>query len=146
MADISTILWLSVAVQCLAVVLALRLIPLTGRALAWTVLSAAFLLMAARRTISLLYQQGTLNDNWLAVFSTELVALIISILMLIGVLMIPKIFVQRQSDEAKIRMLSLAVEQNPEALIITDIKGKIEYANSAYYSHIGKSNEALRVS
>lgn len=144
MADISTILWLSVAVQCLAVVLALRLIPLTGRALAWTVLSAAFLLMAARRTISLLYQQGTLNDNWLAVFSTELVALIISILMLIGVLMIRKIFVQRQSDEAKIRMLSLAVEQNPEALIITDIKGKIEYANPAYYSHIGKSNEAVK--
>ncbi|MDX2426353.1 MAG: EAL domain-containing protein [Cycloclasticus sp.] len=144
MADISTILWLSVAVQCIAVVLALRLIPLTGRAFAWMVLSAAFLLMAARRVISLLYQQGGLDDNWLMVFSTELVALIISILIAIGVLMIRKIFVQWQSDEAKIRMLSLAVEQNPGPIIITDIDGKIVYINAAYCNMAGKDFETVR--
>tara|TARA_R110002074_G_scaffold170005_2_gene331894 strand:- start:28927 stop:30906 length:1980 start_codon:yes stop_codon:yes gene_type:complete len=144
MADISTILWLSVAVQCIAVVLALRLIPLTGRAFAWMVLSAAFLLMAARRAISLLYQHGGLDDNWLMVFSTELVALIISILMAIGVLMIRKIFVQWQSDEAKIRMLSLAVEQNPGPIIITDIDGKIVYINVAYCNMAGKNIDAVR--
>jgi diguanylate cyclase (GGDEF)-like protein/PAS domain S-box-containing protein len=144
MANISTILWLSVAVQCIAVVLALRLIPLTGRAFAWMVLSAAFLLMAARRAISLLYQQGGLDDNWLMVFSTELVALIISILMAIGVLMIRKIFVQWQSDEAKIRMLSLAVEQNPGPIIITDIDGKIVYINAAYCNMAGKNIDAVR--
>lgn len=137
MSNLSIILWISVAAQCIAVLLALRLIPLTGRALAWIILSLAFLMMAARRAISLLYQQGTLQDSWLRGFTTEAVALTISLLLVTGLIMIRRIFVQQRVNDDKIRTLSLAVEQNPGVTIIINTSGKIEYVNSAYCSLTG---------
>jgi len=119
--------------QCFAVILALRLIPVTGRALAWIVLSTAFLLMATRRTLSLLYEQGSIRDSWLQGFSTEIVALTISFLIVVGVFMIRKIFVQQHDDAEKVRILSLAVEQNPGVTMIIDTNGKIDYVNATYH-------------
>jgi len=130
--NIAMILWTSVGIQCLAVVLALRLIPITGRAAAWLVLSTVFLLMATRRALSLLYQEGELKDSWLHAFSTEVVALMISVLTVLGVVMIRKIFIRQREDAEMVRTLSQAVEQNPGVTIITNTSGKIEYVNSAY--------------
>ncbi len=138
MSNLSLILWISVTAQCIAVLLALRLIPLTGRALAWIILSLALLMMAMRRAISLLYQQGTLQDNWLRGFTTESVALLISLLMVTGLIMIRRIFIQQRINDDKIRTLSLAVEQNPGVTIIINTKGKIEYVNSAYCNLSGQ--------
>ena len=132
MLDVSTILWISVIVQCLAVILALRLIPETGRAIAWIFLSIAFLLMATRRTLSLLHQEGYIQDGWLLAFSTEIVALIISMFLVVGVYMIRRIFEQQKTDAAQLKKLSLAIEQNPGITIILDTDGKIEYANPAF--------------
>ena len=142
MANITSILWLSVILQCIAVFFALRLIPLTGRALAWTLLSVAFFLMAARRALSLLYAEGFLEDSMLRALSTEIVALLISALIVLGVFMIRKIFVQQNEDAEKIRTLSLAVEQNSGITIITDIEGSIEYVNSSYIDLTGISLES----
>ena len=141
MSNLSIILWLSVGIQCIAVVLALRLIPLTGRAIAWCVLSAVFLLMATRRAISLLYAQGTIKHGWLQAFSTELVALTISILTVIGLILIRKIFLQQRIDAEKVRTLSQAVEQNPGVTIITNNRGQIEYVNSVYSTLSGHKLE-----
>ena len=129
--------------QCVAVVLALRLIPETGRALAWTLLSVAFLLMATRRALSLLYREGFLASGWLHAFSTEIVALIISILLVIGVYMIRNIFVQQRKDAAQLTKLSHAIEQNPVITIILDTKGKIEYVNPAFTSSTGHDLDAV---
>jgi diguanylate cyclase (GGDEF)-like protein/PAS domain S-box-containing protein len=143
MFDVTTILWISVLMQCVAVVLALRLIPETGRALAWTLLSAAFLLMATRRTLSLLYLEGFLSSSWLHAFSTEIVALIISILLVIGVYLIRHIFVQQRKNAAQLTKLSHAIEQNPVITIILDPKGKIEYVNPAFTSSTGHDLDAV---
>ena len=38
----------------------------------------------------------------------------------------------RQAAEQQLRKLSLAVEQNPSSILITDMDGRIEYVNAAY--------------
>jgi PAS domain-containing protein len=137
MLEVSTILWISVVMQCLAVILALRLIPETGRALAWILLSVAFLLMATRRALSLLQQEGYFENSWLVAFSTEIVALIISMFIVAGVYMIRRIFEQQKKDAAELNKLSLAIEQNPGITIILDTEGKIEYVNPAFTKTTG---------
>lgn len=51
---------------------------------------------------------------------------------------------QRRHAEENIRKLSRAVEQSPVSIIITDIKGKIEYVNPKFTEVMGyKFNEAV---
>jgi len=132
MHNLSLILWVSVVLQFVAVYLALRLIPITGRATAWVILSVAFLFMASRRTISLLYQEGLLTNQWMQALTTETVALTISILLVTGIFMIKKIFVQKNKDAEEITKLSLAIEQSPSGTVILGTSGKIQYANTKY--------------
>ena len=44
---------------------------------------------------------------------------------------------EEQAAEQQLRKLSLAVEQNPNSVLITDIDGRIEYANQAYLDTSG---------
>ncbi len=48
---------------------------------------------------------------------------------------------ERQRAEAQIRKLSLAVEQSPESIVITDLDGRIEYVNDAFLASSGYSRE-----
>ena len=48
---------------------------------------------------------------------------------------------QRKQTEQTLRMLSEAVRQSPEAIIITDLEGRIEYVNEAFVSNTGFSRE-----
>lgn len=143
MHNVSIILWATVALQCIAVYLALRLIPLTGKATAWVILSVAFLFMASRRAIDLLYQEGVLSNPWMQSLTTGAVALLISVLLVTGISMIKKIFLQQREDAAEITKLSLAVEQSPSSTIILNTSGKIEYANSKYSQIHRRANETL---
>ena len=45
--------------------------------------------------------------------------------------------------EEQIRKLSLAVEQSPESIVITDLDGRIEYVNEAFVRVTGYSREEL---
>ncbi len=143
MQNLATILWLSVILQIVAVVLALRLIPVSGRALAWIVLSAAFLLMAARRAVSLLYEQGIIQSNWIGPTLAESIALAISVCMCVGVYLVRDIFVQRKRSDEQLRKLSRAVEQSQGGTLITDEAGRIEYANPWFLSVSGISPKDL---
>lgn len=49
-----------------------------------------------------------------------------------GAVQLIKIAVERHLDEEKLNKLLAAVEQNPTALMITDPKGVVEYANQRY--------------
>jgi diguanylate cyclase (GGDEF)-like protein/PAS domain S-box-containing protein len=141
---VTVILWASVAVQGLAGVLALRLIPVSGRALAWILLSLAFLLMMTRRTLSLLQQQGVVETPWLSATAIELVALLISVLMLLGVRQIRNIFRERQRAESELRKVFGAIEHSPIATVITDASGTIEYVNPRFTQVTGyRSDEAV---
>lgn len=141
--DVSLILWVSVILQCIAVIFALRLISLTSRSLAWFLLSLAFFLMATQRAISLLYREGLVTSEWLIALTTESVALVISLLLVVGVFLIRDIFTHIQKDEIEIRKLSQTVEQNPNGTLILDISGKIEYANPAYCALYGYSYDKV---
>jgi len=49
----------------------------------------------------------------------------------------------RLEQEQQVNLLSLAVEQNPNPIFITDIDARIEYANKAYFESSGYSPEEL---
>jgi len=104
---VATILAFSILLQGAAVILALRLIPLTGRALAWILLSLAFLLMFARRGISLLYGWGVIDDEWHYALATETVAAAISLLTVSGVYLIAGVFREHQRHTALFEHQSL---------------------------------------
>lgn len=132
MPSITLIIWLSLLLQATAVVMALRLIPLTKKALAWILLSCAFILMASRRTLDLLFGENLIDDPLIHDLSTRSVALIISILLVGGLFLIKRIFVQQQQDAEQIKKLSLVVEQSPSATVIFTPAGAIEYVNPKY--------------
>lgn len=46
---------------------------------------------------------------------------------------------ERKQSEELLRKLSLAVEQSPESILITNLDGAIEYVNEAYVKHTGYS-------
>lgn len=47
----------------------------------------------------------------------------------------------RRETEEKLRKLSLAVEQSPESIVITNLEGAIEYVNEAFVRNTGYSRE-----
>jgi len=142
--DLSSVLWLSVLLQLLAAFMALRLIPVTRRALAWSVLSIAFILMATRRTISLLQQGDSFKSPWLNAMTTEVVALLISVLIVIGVFLIRHVFLQKRHDEDELRKLSQVVEQNASSTIITDLEGRVEYVNQKFTEITGYGLDEIK--
>ena len=137
--NLSTILWVSVALQVFAAIYALRLIPISGRLFAWSILSFAFFLMAMRRAISLLYREGYIQNEMFQALTAESVALLISTLIVAGVILIKKIFVEHEESINEINTLSQAVEQSPISTVITNPKGKIQYANSSFLQFKGIS-------
>ncbi len=48
---------------------------------------------------------------------------------------------QRKKTEQSLRILSEAVSQSPNSIVITDTSGKIEYVNQAFVDHTGYSRE-----
>lgn len=137
--NLFAILWASVALQIVAVIYALRLIPISGRLLAWSILSMAFFLMALRRVISLLYEEGYLQNEMFEEITEESVALIISALLVFGIFLIKKIFIDNEKNINEIRTLSQVVEQSPISTLITNQSGKIQYANPSFLIFNGVS-------
>ncbi len=96
------ILTVSVLLQFSAAALALRLIRVTGRPLAWGLIALALVLMGGRRTITLfrvLSGDATLPPD----VTAEVVALLISVLMVVGVALIGPLFqsIAREVAERK---------------------------------------------
>lgn len=50
---------------------------------------------------------------------------------------------EKKASEEKLRKLSLAVEQNPLSIVITNLEGNIEYANASTFSVTGYSPDEL---
>ena len=94
---------LAAVLQLLAVVWALRLIPLTGKAAAWWVFSTAFVLTGVRRVISLLEHHDIIQSTILSHNMDSIFALIISILTLLGIHLIREIFMERAQAQQKLQ-------------------------------------------
>lgn len=101
MDTVTVVLWLSVLLQVTAAIMALRLIPLSGRAGAWLLFSLVFLLMSLRRFISLLHEAGFIDDPRSLHSLIEPLALLISILLVVAVHLTRGIFADLQKTRAQ---------------------------------------------
>jgi PAS domain S-box-containing protein len=97
------ILIISILLQLIAASLALRLIAVTGRRLAWILIAASLCLMALRRGISL-YQQLFRAVAIPLDLTAESVALAISVLMVAGMAWIAPLFLSIKSSEKALRL------------------------------------------
>ena len=144
--ELSIILKISIVLQFLAAVLALGLITITRKRLAWALISGALLLMAIRRVLSFwqpdytgLLHPGNLTPEW--------VALATSALLLVGIALIAPLFlsVQRTNtalarSEAKYREL---VENANSIILRLDPQGRITFFNEFAQSFFGYREEEI---
>lgn len=87
------VLLASVLLQLMAAIAALRLIKVTQRNVCWILISVALFLMAIRR-LNPLYHQIVLDPSYPVDLGNEMIGLVLSALMLLGVLGIRPLFVK----------------------------------------------------
>lgn len=140
---------LSIGLQSAVAIYALMLMRLTGRRLAWALISAGMILMTARRGVSfvsmLLSGKGVIFDL------PELVALVISCLMLGGVMLIRNYFLtcnlaeekQRQAEDVERKYRNL-FNDCADGVYRTDKEGVFTMINKAGAEYLGyKSPEEV---
>jgi PAS domain S-box-containing protein len=129
------ILVLSILLQLVAAIMAFRLIPITGKRLAWSLISAALLLMVLRRGIPLIRMLS--GDAMIRPdLNAELMGFVISLLMVVGISRIAPIFIDRKhaedvlkESEEKYRAL---IETTNTGFVIVDQNGFVLDANKEY--------------
>lgn len=116
------ILMLSILLQFTAAFLAFRLVWVTQKTPAWVLIALAICLMALRRCLTLyqllFWQSPTPLDE-----TTELVALTVSILMVVGVGRIAPLFYSIKRSEEELRRP--LIETCMDGIIANDLKGNI---------------------
>jgi len=124
---VTFILVISILIQFAAAFVALRLIWITGRRVAWVLIATALFFMAVRRCITL-FQAEVLGVPYTTSMSAELVALVISVLMLVGVIWIAPLFLSLKRSEEALRdardELEMRVQERTASL--TDINRRLE--------------------
>ncbi|MDD5723187.1 MAG: diguanylate cyclase [Syntrophales bacterium] len=141
------ILTLSIILQFIAAFMALRLISLTGRRTAWGLISAALVLMALRRCVTLFHMLSGYATIRLDI-NTEIIALAISTLMVVGISMITPLFTDRKraedallKSEEKFRII---FDKAIDGILIVDFTTKkILHGNDALCSMLGYTQEEI---
>jgi len=101
--DVALILIISIFLQLTAAFLALRLVWIAKKSLAWVLIATAIAFMTLRRGITL-YQYWGLGLPHSATLTTELVGLIISVLMVVGIAWIAPLFLSIKRSEETLRL------------------------------------------
>ena len=96
---------LSAIIQFVAAVVAIRLINITGKRMTWILISLALALMAIRRFV-LLYRLSTGEISFTPDIVNEMIALVISVMMAVGISQIAPIFYDRMRTEVSMRRLN----------------------------------------
>ena len=147
--QITSILLISIIIQFLAAVLALRLIPATGVRKAWIAISLSISFMAFRRCITLFQLASGSMDypSDLAGLGVEWVTLITSVFMLAGIYWIGPLFfsIKRSAEalresEQKYRAL---FEKSRDAVYLTDHRGRLIDINQSCLELFGYSREEM---
>lgn len=127
------VLSLSILLQFVTALLALRLVRVTGHSLAWGLISTAILLMAVRRSVSLyrfVSEDAAHQPDMLA----ELLALTISVLLLIGIARIAPLFYSLRDNQAAL--------QRSEA-VAHELNEQLERRVEQRTAELHRSNQAL---
>ncbi|MEO5336559.1 MAG: PAS domain S-box protein [Magnetospirillum sp. WYHS-4] len=133
------VLGASIVLQFAAAGLALALVPVTGRLLAWALIASAIILMAVRRTVTF-YYAFTAAPPLPPLLSAELVALAISVLMVAGLALVRPLFVALRDSEARLRKL---MDATPDAIFVCDDQGNLVDVNRRAVESIGHDRETL---
>lgn len=142
---VAAILAASIVCQVIAAILAVRLVRITGLRFAWTAIAFAIFLMAVRRTISFLdliaAGQATSGQLW-----PELVALLISALMAVGLARISPYFTSiqnvRDHFETQVNKRTEDLREAKEAA--ETAKNEAEEANRAKNDFLSRMSHDLR--
>ncbi|MFH1702438.1 MAG: ATP-binding protein [Nitrospirota bacterium] len=152
--DIKLVLTISILLQLSAGFLALRLIRITGRSIAWILIATAISLMAIRRSITLLHMFS--GEKVPADFTAELVALVTSALMLIGIAFIVPLFssikrseeaLQKARDELEIRVQERTAELSKANEVLKNEileRKRVEKEIKRYAADLKISNDELQ--
>ncbi len=141
------ILTLSTLLQLAAAALTVWLMPPTGKRTGWILLSIAFLMMAARRMVALhhfLFQDiGHPED-----LTAESMALVLSILLLIGLLRIREMFTELKQAETQASTReayykNIFIDNHVITLLIDPDTAAIVDANPAACSFYGYTHEEI---
>jgi len=141
------ILLSSIVLQFTAATLALRLVIVTGRWRAWSFIAVALALMGIRRSIT--FYRAVVGDIPLSPdLTTEVIALLISILMVSGVFLIGPVFrrLQRTGDELREsrEILQSLLDHSPTIIAIRDSAGRYKLVNRAYEKVYDTTSDSLR--
>ena len=140
-----TFFLLSIGLQLAAAVFALLLIRITGRRLAWIFLSLAMVLMSWRRIVS--FTTFLIEGRTITFDLPEIIALIISVLMLAGVLRIRTYFYSIRTAEEALRESEQRYrelyENVPTMNFTIDASGTVLLANNAAIEQLGYTLEEL---
>ncbi len=93
----------SIIIQFFAAFYAIRLTKKTGKIYAWLFISLALFLMGIRRIIPLYHL--VMQPDFTIDYPMEVIGLVLSVSMLIGVIGIGKIFIERKSNQQRIQAL-----------------------------------------
>jgi light-regulated signal transduction histidine kinase (bacteriophytochrome) len=126
------VLLVSLFLQLSALVLALRLISLTGRRRAWLLIAAAIGLMALRRAITL-FRVLSGDEARPPDATVEWVALAISILMVAGIALIQPVFGHVKPAEEQARRLNVELEARVRARTAELESAAREHESFAYF-------------
>ncbi|MDO9517424.1 MAG: PAS domain S-box protein [Methanosarcinaceae archaeon] len=99
---LTAILIISILLQLAAAVLALKLIKVTGTSRGWILISISLILMAFRRSTSLITLYIPSFSEYYRGMIAESTALIISVSMLLGVYFLSEVFMSRKRVDARI--------------------------------------------
>jgi diguanylate cyclase (GGDEF)-like protein len=100
--SLAIVVALSSVVQLVAALVAIALVPLTDKRLAWGLIALALLLMTVRRVSALTVLAGLSTASTMDPVQ-DYVGLALSVCMLMGIALIRPIFVERQRIEEKLR-------------------------------------------
>jgi PAS domain S-box-containing protein len=139
----TVILAISTLLQFAAAFWALRLIWVTGRRTAWALIAAAIFLMAIRRLITL-FQADFSGVIYTTSLSAELVAMVISLLMLGGVVCIGPLFQSLKQSERELRKAhdELEIRVQERTATLTETNQRLE----AEITERKKAEDALQQS
>lgn len=134
------ILFISIVTQFIAAAFAINLIRLTGFKLAWGLIAAALILMGVRRSTTF-YGAVTGVESLPVELVAEVLALLISVLILAGVILMGRMF--RDVSEKSLFLDSI-VENIPNMVFVKDAKDlRFSLFNKAGEDLIGLSRKDL---
>ncbi len=131
------VLAVSIILQCTAAGMALRLIRITGKWRAWTLIAAAILLMAIRRSISM-YRWALGEHALLPDLAAECVALATSALLVLGLAGISPLFHAIKRSEEALEQSAKTLAQKVEERTRQLVKAQTEIARQQRLASVGQ--------